>query len=1088
MPRSIRRQETKAGNAALRPDRGKACLWSWILLVCILLPDALRAQPASPWVEVGLPFFTKRYAPQDYGAHPQNWGIAQNPEGIIYVANISGVLEFDGEFWRLIPTRTGTPVLSIDVSPEGTVYVGSQGDFGYLSPDSTGTLRYVSLIDHVAATDRDFSGVWGTHVSESGVYFQSQERLFRWDGSKMYAFASDSQFHTSFVVNNRFFVREKGVGLLEQVDETLRLVPGGEAFQSLQIFVMAPFLDGRILIGTRTGFFLYDGFSFTPFQTEADKFLPEMLYHGCALPDGYFALATRGNGVLLMDSQGKLYQVLDKSGGLPDDWVNFLYLDRQDGLWMALESKGIVRVEARSQLSVFNQNLGLDGSINNILRHKGTLYTATSTGLYYLERSASAEAKGGQAHFRPVPDIPPSWSLVSLEDELLVATAKGIYALRGEKAKELVPDEAYVLLPSERQKDLIYVGTKEGLATMQRSGPGWRLKPAPDPIREEVYSIVEERDGTIWYSTQSGKVVQMQFAPEIGANPLIQIFDGQKEFGDSRVIIALVGGKALFATAQGGFRFRGDDSVASPQGYVSFSPDTLIVKSAEKVDPLRSIHSDDADNVWMVYSDRVVVAEPQAEGSYSHTTPLALRYPKARTSEMLIEDSGVVWLANGDVLVRYDTAIRKTYDGSFTALIRRVRVARGGRTIFGGAASNGADSDRRKPFISNPELAYAANHLVFEFAAPSFNATTANQYQYFLSGYSKAWSPWSLQTQRSYVNLQEGRYVFHVRARNGQGMISSEAQYAFRILPPWYRSWWAYLTYVAALAVFVAFSVRHRRALAENRRAREQARELARERVLNERLQQANQRLQQANQSLVQADKLKDEFLANTSHELRTPITAILGFTAILKEEAPEKYHEFLDIIDENGTRLLHTVNSVLDFARLRAGMMELKLETVDVSARTDEVMRLLSALAVQKGITLELAGQEQPLYARLDSDYYGRILYNLIGNAIKFTDTGGVTVALGQEGEQIYIRVIDTGIGIEEAFLPNLFKEFSQESTGLARSHEGSGLGLAITAKLVRLMGGEISVTSTKGKGSVFTVTFPVYHPSSNSRIVESA
>jgi signal transduction histidine kinase len=120
------------------------------------------------------------------------------------------------------------------------------------------------------------------------------------------------------------------------------------------------------------------------------------------------------------------------------------------------------------------------------------------------------------------------------------------------------------------------------------------------------------------------------------------------------------------------------------------------------------------------------------------------------------------------------------------------------------------------------------------------------------------------------------------------------------------------------------------------------------------------------------------------------------------------------------------------------------------------------------------------PVHAWLDARCLDGILHNLVGNAVKFTEAGRIRVRVGQEGGRVFVEVQDTGIGIDEHFLPHLFDEFKQESTGLARSHEGSGLGLAVTYRLVKLMNGDITVQSTKGEGSVFTVSFPVYVPQS--------
>ena len=368
-------------------------------------------------------------------------------------------------------------------------------------------------------------------------------------------------------------------------------------------------------------------------------------------------------------------------------------------------------------------------------------------------------------------------------------------------------------------------------------------------------------------------------------------------------------------------------------------------------------------------------------------------------------------------------------------------------------------------------LRHEDHDLRFEVSAPSYNDIEATRYQFYLEGYDESWSEWTPRTSRTYNDLREGSYRLRVRARNGQGVLSAEAVFVFGVLPPWYRTWWAYLLYLVTMLAALAFSWRHYQVVQENKRAQEQARELERERQLNK-------RLQEANESLLQANQLKDAFLANTSHELRTPLTAILGFAALLRDEIPKEYHEFLDPIESNGRRLLNTLNSLLDIAQLRAGMMEVNLQPIDVGKETAQTMRLLEPLARQNNLQFDFVRPPEPLYARLDHQYLDRILTNLIGNAIKFTNAGGVSVEVEQRDDWVRVHIRDTGIGIDESFLPHLFDEFKQESSGLGRLHEGNGLGLTITARLVELMKGRIEVQSEKGKGSVFTVSFAAYIP----------
>src|SRR5690606_6145451 len=196
--------------------------------------------------------------------------------------------------------------------------------------------------------------------------------------------------------------------------------------------------------------------------------------------------------------------------------------------------------------------------------------------------------------------------------------------------------------------------------------------------------------------------------------------------------------------------------------------------------------------------------------------------------------------------------------------------------------------------------------------------------------------------------------------------------------------------------------------------------------------------------------RLKSAFLANMSHEIRTPLTGILGYAGLLAEEVEGEHREFVQFIERSGRRLLDTLNSVLELARLEANGVEPDLEVLDVRAEAEHAVRLLTPLAEQRGLAFTLHAPDDDARARLDRTCFGRILTNLIGNAIKLTDEGRVDVEVVVEPADVVLRVRDSGVGIDPAFLPYLFDEFRQETAGQDRSHEGSGLGLAITKRLV--------------------------------------
>ncbi len=224
--------------------------------------------------------------------------------------------------------------------------------------------------------------------------------------------------------------------------------------------------------------------------------------------------------------------------------------------------------------------------------------------------------------------------------------------------------------------------------------------------------------------------------------------------------------------------------------------------------------------------------------------------------------------------------------------------------------------------------------------------------------------------------------------------------------------------------------------------------------------------------------ELKASFLANMSHELRMPLASIVGFAEIIEETSENaEMKEFAALIQESGGRLLHAINSVLDMSRLEAGRFEAMPEDVDIAEIIDGALRLMKPLSREKDIEL-VADGPSPLFFNTDPVFLERVMNNLVGNAIKFTDTGFVRAEWKLHDAMLDIRVSDTGIGISPDFIPRIFEEFSQESTGRARQYTGTGLGLAITQRLITELGGRISVSSEKGAGTTFSVQIPQSRP----------
>lgn len=247
-------------------------------------------------------------------------------------------------------------------------------------------------------------------------------------------------------------------------------------------------------------------------------------------------------------------------------------------------------------------------------------------------------------------------------------------------------------------------------------------------------------------------------------------------------------------------------------------------------------------------------------------------------------------------------------------------------------------------------------------------------------------------------------------------------------------------------------------------------------------LREQNAELGMQKKQLTEASRLKTSFLSNMSHELRTPLNSVIALTGVLGRrldgKIPAEEHSYLEVIERNGKNLLSLINDILDISRIESGQVELDINTFNLTDVITGVVSMISPQVRQKNIGLTFAPDRQKLIITSDSDKIYHILQNLVSNAVKFTDKGGVEIRTNSGENEISVTIADSGIGIADEHLPYIFDEFRQADSSTSRRYGGTGLGLSLAQKYAGLIGGRISVISSVGKGSVFTLTLPVIPP----------
>jgi len=368
-------------------------------------------------------------------------------------------------------------------------------------------------------------------------------------------------------------------------------------------------------------------------------------------------------------------------------------------------------------------------------------------------------------------------------------------------------------------------------------------------------------------------------------------------------------------------------------------------------------------------------------------------------------------------------------------------------------------------------ISYKQSVFTFEFAALNYVLPEKNQYAYTLEGFDKTWNYVGTKRTATYTNLDPGTYTFRVKACNNDGKWNEDGTFVtIHITPPWWQTWWfkisTALTILTATAVF--YSLRLRAIKRQNRKL---------ENLVDVRTKE----LQIANRELASMEKMKENMLSVMSHEIRTPLNSMIGLSHVLKRRNPRPDQiEIIDTLKTSGDHLLHLVNDVLDYNKIQARKLDLEVlpfNLIDILrqlhamfARAAEEKNILFNVQISTSLPTMLAGDPTRLL---------QILSNLVGNAIKFTTEGSVTLyarTLNQSEQlcTIEFRVEDTGIGIPADKLHLLYEPFTQLRPETHRQYGGSGLGLLIVKNLVEVMKGSIAFQSVPGKTTTVTVTIP--------------
>jgi len=840
----------------------------------------------------GLPF-VRQFRTVEYKAGIQNWDIAQDGRGLLYIANNFGLLEFDGNQWQVFGVPNGTKVRSVAIDPKGKIYVGCQGDFGYFFPNEQGRLDYTSLADSLPAAYRNFDETWSVYIDNQRVYFCTFSGIYLYDAGKgLSVVEPDSDIDLSFLVNRQLYVNERQRGLCLLQNDSLASLPGGDFFTGMSVSSIIPLHSDEILVSTfQHGLFSWRGKVVTPWNSSLQKLFREVNVNTVIrLRNGNLAVGTQNDGLLIINPDGVILMHLTRGRGLENRTILTLYEDDLNNLWVG-QNNGIVYIELGSPFTFINEQAGLPGTGYTAYLDNNQLYLGTNTGLYRKDNDALTsytlvEGTRGQVYH-----------VGRYGNDLLIGHHTGAYRLEGNQAVPVSKEPgSWLFVPLKSAPDHLLEGTYNGVQLYQKSRDGhWRFSRKLKGFSESSRVIAEDVTGDIWITHGYKGVFRFKLTGVTDSIFSVSYYGADKGFPTPRLInVFRIRNDLVFTSESGVYQYNAATD--------TFIPDDFFTAKLGRNVQLWSMQEDALGSIYFIGVNQLGVFQKNASGAYtlySKDFNKIRKYLNDDLENITILKNNEVLFGSKDGFIHYDPSRRRDQPGIFKTLIRRVIThhhERDSILFYGNYTSADSVTDRQFDRFK-PELSFTSNSMNFIFAATSFEGDADLLFQYYLENYEKSWSEWNNKTQKEYTNLKEGNYVFHVRSKNANGIISDEATYAFVILPPWYRSLIAYIFYglfVLAL-LFMAFSILDRKYQREQQRmVEEQEKELnARDNELEKLSQESKEEINRLNNEKLESElQHKNNELATSTMHLLNKNEFITGIRSTLNHIIKKTTHD----------------------------------------------------------------------------------------------------------------------------------------------------------------------------------------------------
>ena len=729
---------------------------------------------------LGIPLIHS-YARNSFQSGARNFDIDQDNNGVLYFANNSGLLSYNGSISNNQLLPNATIAVSVALTTKNEVYAGGQNEFGKLVYDENGNQVFESLKHLIPENHRGFEDVWEIETIENKVYFRASNKLYVIEDEKC-TVVDERVLDFVGKSSGQIIVQDLQEGLFYYKDGKLSKAEGTDALKGKLISEILETSNGAILMTFHDGLFTLNEKGCTEFKTDADDFLKQnKIISADRAKNGQLALGTDFAGVLIMSPEGKSLLHLDSKKGLLNNKIGSTFFDKNQNLWVGSDF-GINQIELNSPFSKIYPDGESEGAGFTAKIHKGNIYFGSNNGLYVKEWKTFYDPFE-TAEFKLVKNTKgQNWGLDIVGDDLFLGHNDGCYLVEGNSA-ELIYNASGVWNAAKLKSnpDYAIAGTYKNFSLFKNENEEWTHLNDFEDWNESSRFVEQDKFGNIWMAHPYKGIFKINLNESLTKLETVKYGKNSGLPSDILNHLFKINDQIVFCGERGSFLFNYET-----ESFESYELFNKLFTPNVKIRRLQEVANGD---IWFMTNDNLGFLKKDENGLFQKIVYPYFKYQLNSGFESIYSyDEKNIFITTDNGFLHYNPSFDESVNTNFELMLNEVRLlGNNDSLVFAGFQLNHTDV---------PEFKADENAFRFKFSGIEYSTTNHVQYSYKLEGLETEWSNWTHAMSKDYTNLGHGNYTFKVKGINRYNVESPGLEYSFNIKRPWYKSPLAFLLYL----------------------------------------------------------------------------------------------------------------------------------------------------------------------------------------------------------------------------------------------------------------------------------------------------